>query len=629
MQARMAQRRRRIIALAVGTVAVAILVPALAFAHIERASYWPDPAGETVDGVQAGGQVPAIRSLFSALDEKLPGTTRVVCQGEDGQLSISRLRESLTRVRQEGYVVRPSEGPVRVGGGEAERILAFNLRLARQCDYDSIQDAVNDSGNNDRVVIMPGVYTEPESRAQPTNDPACEDLKETNDKGQTGAVSYRYQVACPNDQNLIAVIGREPNGIPPQPPLLDRHGIPDLGPCIRCNLQMEGSGISPDDVVVDAGEVSSGNGGPANPVKDVVIRADRADGFVLRNLTTRHAAEHGIYVIETDGYLLDRFKAFYNEEYGVLTFVGDHGLIQNCDAAGSGDSGLYPGAGADTGEQTIEATQRLSQEIRFCDMHHNTAGYSGTDGNAVHVNNNDFYDNANGFTTDVFTAAGHPGFPQDSDLIEDNEFYSNNYNPYLPPCEPGEFPGPHGPEQGCTDFTPTVPMPVGTGMWIAGGNNNTIRNNLFYDNWRRGAMLFAVPDIFVCPPGSTDQVPGCDPSTASTSYRNRYHDNTMGQAPDGSPQPNGLDFWWDQGGVIVDPNNSGNCWFDNTGADGTAAGVTGIPSPTGTPPDNLPSDCDNSPLPGEMHGQVAELITCSTVPPGDPTCPWFTTPPKP
>jgi hypothetical protein len=263
----MATHRRGITVLAVATAAIGIIVPAVASAHIERASYWPDPAGDTVDGVQAGGQVPAILSLFSALNEKLPGTTRVVCQGEDGEQSIARLKESLRRVRDEGYVVRPSEGPVQAGPGEGGRILGFNQRLARECAYDSIQGAVNDSGNNDRVVIMPGVYTEPDSRAQPTNDPACEDLLETNDKGQTGALSYRYQVACPNDQNLIAVIGREPNGTPPQPPLLDRHGIPDLGPCIRCNLQMEGSGISPDDVVVDAGDVGSGNEGPANPVR--------------------------------------------------------------------------------------------------------------------------------------------------------------------------------------------------------------------------------------------------------------------------------------------------------------------------------------------------------------------------
>ena len=30
-----------------------------------------------------------------------------------------------------------------------------------------------------------------------------------------------------------------------------------------------------------------------------------------------------------------------------------------------------------------------------------------------------------------------------------------------------------------------------------------------------------------------------------------------------------------------------------------------------------------------MHGQTAEELTCSTVPKGDPSCPWFTTPPKP
>ena len=40
---------------------------------------------------------------------------------------------------------------------------------------------------------------------------------------------------------------------------------------------------------------------------------------MLRNVKVRHAAEHGIYVLETDGYLLERFKAFYNGEYGVLT----------------------------------------------------------------------------------------------------------------------------------------------------------------------------------------------------------------------------------------------------------------------------------------------------------------------
>ena len=203
---------------------------------------------------------------------------------------------------------------------------------------------------------------------------------------------------------------------------------------------------------------------------------------------------------------MERFQTFYAGGYGVLTFVEDHGLMANCDAAGAGDSGLYPGAGAKTsaGRDTrVYPESRYSQEIRDCDSHHNTGGYSGTNGNAAHVDHNNFYDNALGFTTDVFTAPGHPGFPQQGDLIEDNSFYSNNFNPY---------------EAG-SDVKPYIAAPVGTGLWIAGGNDNVLRRNRFYDNRRRGVMLFAAPDATICGPvvGSSTPVPGCDPARSSTS----------------------------------------------------------------------------------------------------------------
>ena len=92
----------------------------------------------------------------------------------------------------------------------------------------------------------------------------------------------------------------------PFPPLADRSGIPDQGKCIKCNLQIEGSGVSADDVVIDLAKNAKGTKlrGPAKPAKEVGFRADRADGVVIRNLTVAHAAEHGIYVHETDGYLL-------------------------------------------------------------------------------------------------------------------------------------------------------------------------------------------------------------------------------------------------------------------------------------------------------------------------------------
>ena len=59
-------------------------------------------------------------------------------------------------------------------------------------------------------------------------------------------------------------------------------------------------------------------------MKDVIIRADRADGFVVRNLTTRGAVEHGIYIEETDGYRIERTKMFWAADYGNLTFTSGH-----------------------------------------------------------------------------------------------------------------------------------------------------------------------------------------------------------------------------------------------------------------------------------------------------------------
>jgi hypothetical protein len=593
----------------------ALLLPAVALAHIERASYWPDPAPDCSVTPCTGGQVPAARSLESATTGG-PGVTRVVCQPD----SITRLRASIASAKKTGYVIRPTQPRQKITAAEGNALIRINLALRKRCAFNSIQAAVTQSGNNDRVVIMPGLYTEPKSREAPTHDPSCAQYEIVNDRGETGAVSYAYQFHCPNDQNLIAVLGRQPGSSPPpQPPLSDRHRIPDLGPCIRCNLQMEGSGVSPDDVTIDGGRVESGDAGPIGAVKDVGIRADRADGFVLRNVKVRHVNEHAIYVLESDGYLLDRFKAFYAGEYGVLTFVEDHGVMQNCDAAGHGDSGLYPGAGADTGNQrdvSIDPVFRYSQEIRNCDSHHNAGGYSGTDGNAVYVHDNNFYDNALGFTTDVFTAAGHPGFPQDSDLVEKNNFYSNNFNPYAPG----------------SDVAPSVPLPVGTGLWIAGGNDDVVRDNRFYDNWRRGAMLFAVPDQTVCGPAGVDPslLAGCNPAAVppSTSYRDQFYGNVMGRAPDGTIKPNGTgdvttgrtDFWWDQF-----TGNTGNCWHDNTGQDGTAASVTSTPlAPL------LPSACDATSVGTGGPQQEAELLNClADITFDTRQCPWFTTPSKP
>src|SRR4051812_23327515 len=151
-------RRRRVI-LAIATLAV-LVVPAIALAHIERASYWPDPAPDTSVKPPAGGHVPKIRSLASALDRSKPGDTRVVCKSN----SLGLLKASIRKARKHGYDIRPHDHRT-LSRKRANGLLAINNKLATLCRFHDIQPAVTASGNNDRVVVMPGLYPEPESRA--------------------------------------------------------------------------------------------------------------------------------------------------------------------------------------------------------------------------------------------------------------------------------------------------------------------------------------------------------------------------------------------------------------------------------------------------------------------------------
>jgi hypothetical protein len=567
---------------------MAVLTSA-AFGHVERSSYWPDPAPDKSVKPAAGGKVPKARTLASALRKKAPGHTLVVCQ----RGSLGRAIRSINRAHNKGYTLRPSQGSKKLSARNARRLKRQNRAFAKLCKFKSIQAAVKRSRNNDRVIVMPGKYLEPKSRAKPTNDPSCAQYRENSDDG-SGAATYRYQVKCPNDQNLIYLQGRALTDKPvPNPPREDRHGLPDEGKCIRCNVQIDGTGAKPEDVVIDlAKDTKAKLRGASEPLKEVGLRIDRADGVVIRNLSAAHAAEHGIYIHETDGYLMQRVKFFYNKEYGGLMFTSDHGLTADCEGMGSGDSAIYPGAAPETGEETVEPHRRANNTITRCDIHHNTLGYSGTMGNGTRVVNNHFYDNGTGITTDSFYAGGHPGYPQDGATFEKNQIYSNNFNSFVPG----------------SDVEPKVPVPVGVGIFIAGGNANEIRGNRIYDNWRRGTMLINVPDSLSDETRTT---------VDSVSHRNRYHDNVMGIAPDGTKLPNGVDFWWDEA-----PNQKDNCWFDN----GTV--TTDPPGPL------MPSNCTNTSAGVTYGGKLSgELLPCAGSVAGNTydanTCPWFRTPDKP
>ncbi|MEO7198371.1 MAG: hypothetical protein ABIZ50_07845, partial [Solirubrobacterales bacterium] len=89
--------------------AFALLVPALALAHLERPSYWPDPRPDTGVTPPAGGEVPTARSLGSAVTGKGPGDVRVVCKGRGGRTSLANLARSARAAHAHGFRIRPSQ----------------------------------------------------------------------------------------------------------------------------------------------------------------------------------------------------------------------------------------------------------------------------------------------------------------------------------------------------------------------------------------------------------------------------------------------------------------------------------------------------------------------------------------
>ncbi len=512
----------------------------------------------------------------------------------DGTGSVPRYRPMESMNERPHLVVCRKDSARRIAKLGNRRLRLINQRLLEDCEFGLVQAAVDAvSKRKTTIYVLPGVYREKPNR----RNPSCSHHGGNGD-GEQGApiLSYEDQVKCPHEQNLIGIFGdkdfdeeRECNSP-------------------RCDLQIEGTGARPGDVLITGGFNKSGQFAKLNG-----IRADRTDGIYFRNFTIELFEFNALYILETDGFVIDDVVGRYNDEYAFLTFASDHGLYQNCEGYGNGDSGIYPGSASDVNSDSTETGEldRWSVEIRNCKSHHNALGYSGTAGNSVYVHDNEFYRNGTGIATDSLFP-NHPGLPQDHGWFTDNAVHDNNVNYYERYVHSGvcdRKPSKRGYHKGVV--CPVIPAPVGTGMLIAGGNYNYVEGNHFYDNWRQGVMLFGVPAALREEPEA-----GFD-----TSHFNHYVGNHFGFAPSGATLPNGLDVWWDDQG-------EGNCWQDN---ESSAGDVThNATSPLGLP------DCDSGGSPGlPAAPKQGTLAPCAAYDRSDPVnrdpagCDWFDTPSKP
>lgn len=403
-----------------------------------------------------------------------------------------------------------------------------NLSLWEECQrsgYRHLQEAVNNvrlPGTN--ILVLPGVYLEEPSLAPPTGACASIDARWAGN-GQYQVLSWEHQLACPNVQNLVAILGKK-------------------------DLQIEGTGARPEDVVVDA-----------QYHKLNAIRADKSDGFYIRNLTAQRTTFNAVYIMETDGFVIDRVIGRWNDEYGFLTFATDHGLYTDCEAYGNGDSGIYPGAANNINADRGHDVLRYAIEIRGCRSHHNTLGYSGTAGDSVWAHDNEFVNNTAGVATDS-AFPNHPGLPQNHAKFERNIIADNNED-YYRYVRDGTCARPFA-ERGYEDgvVCPVVPLPVGTGIINPGGNYNIWQDNWVYDNRFAGFITSWVPGFVRNDTSFAAQF--------DTSHHNRYLGNKLGVTPEGESRPNGIDFWWDGQGV-------GSCWQSDGVSDPVALPGCGGP----------------------------------------------------
>jgi hypothetical protein len=375
------------------------------------------------------------------------------------------------------------------------------LSLWTQCQtggYRTVQDAVANvklPGTN--IKILPGVY---QDAPAPTPTTAC--------VGLPAVLTFAQQTNCPTTQNMVGVIG-------------------------RTDLQIEGVGAKPEDVVLDVGFG-----------KPYGIRVDRSPGTYLRNLTVQHASASAVYVVESDGFVLDDVTTRWNDEYGMRMVAADHGLATECNAYGNGTAGIAVSATPDVSAGNGFDAARYPLEVDRCDSHENLVGFAASGGDSVWVHQSLLAGNSVGAATDSLTP--HlPGLPQNHAVFEGNEIASNNRN-YYNYVRDGTCARPsaqRGYEQGVV--CPTRGLPSGTGVVNLGGNYDWWHDNWVYDNAYAGFVMGWAPAYFRGESLVTAQF--------DTSHHDRVFDNRLGVRPNGDAAPNGIDVWWDGQGV-------GSCW---------------------------------------------------------------------
>jgi hypothetical protein len=396
-------------------------------------------------------------------------------------------------------------------------------------DYTTIQDAVDAAQPGDWILIGPGDYHE---RWDHAGDP--------NAVTEPGAGVW---IQTPNlhirgmDRNAVIIDGTKPGSAPCDP----NAAAQDFGPLDPNGMPVGRNGIEAFEVdgvdienltvcnflhVQDGGNEIWWNGG---------------DGTGTVNM----GAFHGAYLSATSTYYDDNGN---RGEYGIFASNAQGpGLIEHTYASNMADASYYVGACPDCNTRVTDAHAENS-----------ALGYSGTNsGGHLIIEKSEWNDNKTGISTNSQNNDDAPS-PQDG------------------AC-PNNGVGPTG-SHSCTVFrknyihdnnNPNVPSagsaalgPVGTGMIVAGGRNDTITQNKVRNQGSWGILLVPFPDDETPPPVSHCE--GGDPNSILGPAFCYYDDwgNEVSRNRFKNVGFFGNDTNGDLGD-ISDLHTPGNCWRRN------------------------------------------------------------------